>query len=278
MPQYSTAVLSVGVDTLTCSAPWEGGRFSFIDLAQGLMRDEAAHGSKSSPFKRGSYRGAQTKHVGLAFKPDRVLVELRGVQAHDYWIHALDRAEKVSRIDVEVSVRQQPYERSMALDLWLRDRKAAEQRGRPSSFRLQAEADGGTTLYIGRGASRYQARLYERYYKTHQREDRQVWRYEVQCRRERAQQVADLLIGSPDPLSEAAGIVHQHFSRRGVAPIWRPEMVVAVAPLPEGETDRDKSLRWLGQSVEPALARHRAWGSYEKALRVLGIDTDRAAL
>lgn len=278
MPQFSTTVLSVGVDTLTCSAPWEGGRFSFIDLAQGLMREEAAHGSKSSPFKRGSYRGVQTKHVGLAFKPERVLVELRGVQAHEYWIHALERAEKVSRIDVEVSVRQHPYQRSMVLDLWLRDRKAAEQRGRPSAFRLQAEADGGTTLYIGRGASRYQARLYERYYKTHQKEDREVWRYEVQCRRERAQQVADLISGVGDVQPFLQAVVHQHFNRRGVVPIFDPKAHADVAPLPEGETDKEKSLNWLATNVAPALSRHRAWGSYEKAKRALGIDEDPRAL
>lgn len=270
--QYSTVVLSAGVDTLTCSVPWEGGINSFIDLAQGLQREDQAAGSKVSPFKRGSYRGAQTKSCGIGFKPGRVLAELRGTLAHEYWPHFTERAEKVSRLDVEVSVRQEPYDHDLALRLWLTDRKETTQRGRPSDFRLQAEAAGGTTLYVGTGASRYQARLYERWYKTHAEGDKNVWRYEVQCRRERAQQVAALCLTAGDAQALIQGAVHRHFTIRGLDPIFDSETDVRVAPLPTSETDREKSLRWLGSSVAPALERHKAWGSYEKAKRVLGLE------
>lgn len=277
MQHSTTRVRSVGVDTLTCSAPWEGGIFSFIDLAQGLQREEASLGSKVLPFKRGSYRGAQTRHVGIAFKPGRVLAELRGNWAYLYWPHMTERAEKVSRIDVQVSVWQEPYDHDMALRLYLGERKKAEQRGRPSTFRMQGESDGGTTLYIGQGASRYQARLYERWYKEQADENKQVWRYEVQCRRERAQQMADLLVGASEPYILASSIVHQHFCKRGVAPIFTPTGRIDVAPLPKAASDKEQSLRWLGASVAPALDRHKAWGSYDQAVRALGIDADRLA-
>lgn len=272
MPYPSTTVLSAGVDTLTCSAPWGGGIHSMISLAQYLQREDAAHGSKTSPFKRGSYRGAQTAHVGLAFKPERVLVELRGEVAHEFWPHFTEQAEKVSRIDVEVSVRQEPYDHEMALRLWHMGREEAQQRGRPSDFRLNAEADGGTTLYIGQGASRYQGRLYERFFKTHQEEDRQVWRYEVQSRRERAQQMAGVLVGMADiqPIIQAA--VHRHFACRGIQPIYDPSADFKMAPLARPTTDQAKSLNWLATSVAPALRRHVAWGSYPHALRALGIE------
>lgn len=280
MPHLTTAVRSVGVDTLTCSVAWEGGVHSFIDLAQYLQRDDQARGSKVSYFKRGSYRGVQTKGVGLAFKPGRVLAELRGNVAHEFFPHFLDRAEKVSRLDLEVSVWQEPYDHDMALRHWMVDRDAATQRGRPSQFRLQAEADGGTTLYIGRGASRYQARLYERWYKEQCDENKQVWRYEVQTRRERAQQVADLCGRAVDIHPLVSSLVHRHFARRGIAPIFNPTTDLDLSPLPKVESDREKSLHWLGSSVAPALNRHKAWGSYEQAKRVLGIgnsEGDRSA-
>lgn len=267
----STTVLSAGVDTLTCSRPWEGGIDSFIDLAQYLQRDEASHGSKVAPFKRGSYRGAQTKHVGIGFAPGRVLAELRGNVAHEFWPHFLERAEKVSRLDVEVSARQHPYDHDMALRLYLGERERAKQRGRPAKFRMQGEADGGTTLYIGTGASRYQARLYERFFKTKAQEDREVWRYEVQCRRERALQMAQQLACSGDPGPLAADCVYSHFAQRGVTPIFDPREVASLAPLPRPETDQARSLRWLSLSVAPALERHRSWGSYTDALKVLGV-------
>lgn len=271
MPHSTTVVRSVGVDTLTCSRPWLGGIDSFIDLAQWLQREEVKHGSKLMPFKRGSYRGAQSKHVGIAFKPERVLAELRGNVAHEFWPHFVERAEKVSRLDVEVSVRQVPYDHDMALRLYLGERKRAEQRGRPSTFRMQGESDGGTTLYIGNGASRYQARLYERFYKTGEKDDANTWRYEVQCRRERAKQMADLALGTGDVRPFIQACVHQHFVRRGVEPIFHSTTNVDVAPLPETQTDREGSLRWLATSAAPALERHKGWGSYSDALRALGI-------
>lgn len=271
MPHSSTTVRSVGVDTLTCSRAWHGGIDSFIDLAQYLQREEASLGSKVMPFKRGSYRGVQTKHVGLAFKPGRVLAELRGNAAYEWWPHFTERAEKVSRIDVQVSVWQHPYDHDMALRLYLGERKRAEQRGRPSTFRMQGESDGGTTLYIGQGASRYQARLYERFYKTKQEDERDVWRYEVQCRRERALQVAALALGTGDAQPFIQAAVYQHFTQRGVVPIFNPTTHVELAPLPTPTTDAARSLIWLGESVAPALERHRAWGSYPDALKRLGI-------
>ncbi|HEX2924133.1 MAG TPA: hypothetical protein VHS28_08915 [Chloroflexota bacterium] len=272
MPHSTTRLVSVGPDTLTCTAPWEGSVDSFIDLTQGLIRDELAHGARQTYFKRGSYRGIQTRHVGLAFKPGRVLAEVRGVVAHEFWPHYLDRAEKVSRLDLEVSVKQEPYDHDLALRLWRDEREAATQRGRPSKFKLIAEAAGGTTLYVGTGASRYQGRLYEAVYKHPGQGMEDTWRYEVQCRRERAQQMAQLLVDAPDADPFVAAAVHRHFSRRGVPPIFTPTTEAVVPPLDESETDRDASLRWLGQSVRPALHRHVAWGSYEKALKVLGVD------
>lgn len=272
MTHYSTDVLSVGCDTLTCSVPWEGGSHSFIDLALYLLRDEQEHGSRLTPFKRGSYHGQNTRSVGLAFKPGRALVELRGNVAHEFWPHYLDRAEKVSRLDLEVSVRQEPYDHQMAIRLWEAERTKDQSVGRPAKARLQAEDTGGSTLYVGTGASRYQARLYERYYKTLLDEDKDVWRYEVQARRERAQQMAGILATTSDPQTTIQAAVHRHFASRGIYPIFDSAGTFALAPLPTPKTDRDRNLAWLARNVAPSLNRHRAWGSYDKARRVLGVE------
>jgi DNA relaxase NicK len=272
LPQFTTEIRSAGVDTLTCSAERDKSGSHLLELARQLQLAEARHGSKLSPFKRAVYSGVQSAHVAWGEQKDRVLVELRGRWAHDWWNSVLPLASKVSRLDVQVSVFQEPYDHDMALRLYLGDRKRAEQRGRPSQFRYQGEADGGSTLYIGKGASRYQGRLYERYFKSHQEDELNVWRYEVQCRRERARQVADLIRGTEDVRPFLSGLVHQHFARRGVVPIFDPQTDVSVAPLPEAETDSHKSLNWLASSVRPALARHEAWGTHEQAIRALGIE------
>lgn len=271
MQQFTTQIKSAGVDTLTCSAPVVEDRSDLYAVGRILVEQEAKSGSKIAPFKRGPYRGFQSQHAAWGLARGRALVELRGKMAHEWWLAAASLADKVSRLDVEVSVWQQPYDHDMALKLYLGDREKATQRGRPSKFRMQGESDGGTTLYIGTGGSRYQARLYERFYKTHLDDERDVWRYEVQTRRERAMQVANLARGARELQPFVQGLVHQHFARRGVDPIFTPQDAVSVAPLPEPETDRAKSLDWLAHSAAPALARHRAWGSYPDALAALGV-------
>ena len=272
MSHSSTDVLSAGVDTLTCSAERDRNGAHLMELAKSLQLAEARHGSKLSPFHRAVYSGVQSQHVAWGEKKDRVLVELRGRWAYDWWESVVSLADKVSRIDVQVSVRQQPYDHEMALRLYLADRKAAQQRGRPPKMKLIGESDGGTTLYIGRGASRYQARMYERFFKSKQEEDKDVWRYEVQSRRERAQQMADVGRRAGDIQPFVQAVVHSHFKRRGVVPIFHPAADVSMAPLPNPTSDKQKSLRWLGSSVAPAIARHREWGSYDEAIAALALD------
>lgn len=271
MPQFSTSVLATGVDTLTCSAEWAGGVHGLIGLAQYVQGQEASHGSKVMAFKRGPYRGVQTRHVGLAFKPGRVLAELRGVWADDWYRDLLAYADKVSRIDLQVTVKQDPYDHDQAVRIALGDREKPKQAGRPSRFQLIMETSGGSTLYIGRGASRYQARMYEAGYKHPGQGLEECWRYEVQCRRERAQQVADVLERSEDYRPWLASAVHEHFRRRGVEPIYSPPAAVSLSPLAEAATDAAKGLNWLATSVAPSLRRHEAWGTYQQALRALGI-------
>lgn len=264
----------MGVDTLTCTAPWNADGDQLVDLAKALMEDERAHGSKVMKFSRAVFRGQQTRHVGWGQHDERVLLELRGSYAHDWYDVALQLAHRVSRLDLEVSVCQEPYDRELAYRLYFTKDDEARERGRPASWRLEGTAGGGTTLYIGKGASRFQARLYEAEYKHRGEGLENCWRYEVQARRERAVQMASLIRVSDDPGAWAAACVHQHFAKRGVTPIFSSGDLAQVAALPKAETDRERSLRWLATSAAPALRRHRAWGSYEAAKAALGIHTD----
>jgi Replication initiation factor len=271
LPHHSTAIVSAGVDTLTCSAEWNGGVHGLIGLAQYVQQQEAALGSKVMPFKRGPYRGVQTRHVGLGFKPGRVLAELRGTLADEWYRDFLPYSDKVSRVDLQTTVRQQPYDHDQAVRIALGEREAATQAGRPSRFQLIMEPSGGSTLYIGRGASRYQARMYEAEYKHPKQGMEECWRYEIQARRERAQQMADLLVGNGDVQPFVQAAVHSHFARRGVEPIFDPQAHCHIPPLAQAETDAARSLNWLSTSVAPALRRHEAWGTYDRAIKALGI-------
>lgn len=273
MPQYSTQVLSVGIDTLTCSAGEDDKRPYLQSLAGYLLMRSAAEKNRVGYFKRGPYVGGQTRAVGFAEWQGRTLLELRGEAARDWGPLVLPWSDKVSRIDVQVTVKQEPYDDELAWHAWEHARELAKAEGRPPRYTLWADASKGSTLYVGRLGSRFLGRLYEKGKEDPKGGWGDAWRYEVQARRERADQVAMELGRSTEPESFIAGTVAGHFEARGVVPIFRSQDPVHLAPLPRESTDEAKSLRWLETSAGPVVARLEAMGSYEAALKALGIGT-----
>lgn len=271
MPHSSTSVLSVGVDTLTASAGEDGNLSHLRELGVDLLMRSADKGNRVGYFKRGPFVGGQTREVGYAEWRDRGLVELRGATAREWWPEVLPLAGKVSRLDVQVTVEQKPYNPDMAILAWFRAARRARLEGRPPRYTLWADAAKGSTLYIGRLGSRFLARLYEKGKEDPKGGWGESWRYEVQARRERAVQVAVELGRSSNPESWIAGCVAGHFSARGVDPIYRAEDPTNLAPLQKEQTDAEKSVRWLAASVAPVLERLYGSGHYEDALAALGI-------
>lgn len=271
MPQYSASLVSVGVDTLTCSAGGDEKLPYLRSLGMYLFAQSCKRGNRGGYFKRGPYVGGQTREVGYAEHGERGLVELRGGLARDWGQLILPWSDKVSRIDVQVTVRQDPYDDRLAWDAWESARERAKAEGKPPRYTLWADATKGSTLYVGRLGSRFMGRLYEKGKESPRDGWGNAWRYEVQARRERAEQVALELGRSAQPDRWIAGTVAEHFARRGVEPIYSPEDPVRLSPLPKEESDTAKALRWLAQGVAPVLSRLEGSGDYEAALKALGI-------
>lgn len=276
MLQSTTTVLSAGVDWITCSAP-EGRQGNLLrEYGIELLMRDAQQGNRVGPFHRGVYYGGSTKHIGVGEHGGRTLVEISGALANDEYPELLQLADRVSRIDIQVSVRQEPYDKMLALRAWSKSAVRASQEGRPPDYDLYARRSKGSTLYIGEGASRFRARLYERWFKEPCDENRDVWRYEVQARRERALQVAGLIPPGDEATAWSEAFVHQHFASRGVPPIFDAGATVSLSPLPAPVTDRDKAIKWLAHSVRPVMNRLDGWGALDQALRVLGVETSAA--
>ena len=274
MHESTIAVQGVGVDWITATAHSEPNRSGLLRLGVNWLMNDAQRGNRVTPYRMARYYGGHTKHYGVAEWQGRVLVAVGGADAHDVYEQVLAFAENVSRIDLQVSVRQEPYDADMALRVWGENRADRRIEGRPSQYDLYARRGSGSTLYIGDGSSRYLARLYERYPKTHQEEDLHVWRYEVEAKRERAKQAADMLLEDPDKDGFIYGYVRQHFAARGVVPIFPPDRPVDVPPLTVEPPDKARSLAWLRSSVRPAIERLEQWGAAREAWDALGLPTN----
>lgn len=274
LTEFTITPVSVGVDWLTVTASEGKQRDMLLEYGIELMMADAAQGNRVTPYKMARYYGGHTKHVGVGEWQGRVLVAVGGAQANDEAPELLALAQNCSRIDLQVSVRQEPYDPMLAFHTWLDSYQERTIEGKPSQYDLYARQHGGTTLYIGDGSSRYLARLYERFYKTGAEADRDVWRYEVEAKRERAAQAVGLLRSAADPVAFTRSYVYQHFSTRGVVPIFQGAAPFVCPPLEAPEPDKARSLRWLAKSVRPALKRLDAWGAHDEWLRALDVATD----
>lgn len=271
MSDYRTSVQSIGIDTLTCSAGDDDHKPYLQSLGCYLLMRSAGQGNRVGYFKRGPYVGGQTRSVGYAEHQGRGLVELRGETARDWGPLILPWSEKVSRIDVQVTVAQEPYDDRLAWRAWEEAIDRAKAEGRPPRYTLWADSSRGSTLYIGRLGSRFLGRVYEKAKEDPKGGWPPSWRYEVQARRERAQQVAMELGRQSQPEPWIAGTVADHFSKRGVQPIYTPQAAYSLGPLPPENSDETKALRWLSSSVAPVLDRFQGEDARAKALRALGL-------
>lgn len=268
--ECNTTVISAGIDWLTVTAS-EGKQHDLLrEYGVELLMDDAKKGNKVFPFRLRGYEGGSTRNVQVGERGPSVLVRLMGGIADSEWPEALALAQGCSRIDLQVSVRQEPFDRDLAIRTWQEAKTQADQEGKPPQYDLYARKNAGSTLYIGDRASRYFARMYDRWAKTKQDADLGVWRYEVECKRERASQVAATLPRGDQAVPWTTGFVYGHFARRGVDPVFATDEAIALPPLHEEPTDAERSIAYLGRVARPVLERLSSWGRLGDGLRALG--------
>lgn len=268
---HTTSVLSAGVDWLTVTATEGKQRDLLREYGIELMIADARSGNRVYPFRLRGYEGGGTKRIQVAERGPSVLVRLMGNIADDEWPEALALAQSCSRIDLEVSVRQEPFDRDMAINTWMAAKHLADAEGKPPRLDLYARKNEGSTLYIGDRSSRFFARMYDRWAKTKDDDDKGVWRYEVEAKAERAVQMAWLLQQATSPQRLTAGFVYDHFARRGVRPIYECDDPFTPPALHRQETDAEGALRYLRRVANPMLARLQGWGRLDDGREALGL-------
>lgn len=271
--EYSTVIKGAGVDWLTVTAHESPKRDLLREWGIETMMEDASAGNKVTPFAMRGWRGGGTRHVQVGEKGGAVIVRLMGGIAIDKWADALEVADHCSRIDLQTTVKQEPFDPHLPMECWALASETRTKQGRPPQLDLYARAHRGETLYVGDRSSRLFARLYNRHAKTGLDEDKDCWRYEVEAKRERAVQIAGLLGQAEDPAQLASALVFSHFDARGVVPIYEPRDVANLPPLPPDESDDERSLRWLRSSCRPVLERLHAHGHDGDLCRSLGLAT-----
>jgi Replication initiation factor len=271
---HTATIVSVGVDWVTASAA-EGPRAELLrEYGLRVVGTEATKGDRMFEASRHGLSGWRTRHAVCIWNDQRTVVELHEHLSHEQWEDVLELADNCSRIDAEVTVRQEPFDRQLAIRQWSDSLGQRTEAGKEPYYDLYARRGRGNTLYIGSGASLYKARLYDKGRQSRLPVYADCWRYEVQARDERASQVVQHIQASSDARSDVAGIVRQHFLTRGVVPIFDAEPIADLPPLPRPPSDAERALGWIETAWRPTLGRLASWQAERDAWRVLGFAYD----
>lgn len=252
-------ILNCGVDWLTCTSKTRGVSNALEDWGIEQLHKENAGDGRVSPAKRLGYVGLSTSGLFVGRRPDSVLLQLSGPRCAPLATQAIRLSSNVSRIDLQVTVWTEGEQCHLAR--WTRDQLLRQQREgrRRLNFALIEGHPDGETLSLGKRISDAYARLYDKTAEARLGPPRLLWRYEVELKRSRAQQVARGLAEEQCNPQRVCKLVHAWYTMKGVEPSFTTSSCRnAFDPIQIG-ADRDV-LTWFAKSlsitIKTAIAKH----------------------
>lgn len=271
----AAAVLTSGVDWLTCTAATDTGRQQLLAAAWPLLYGEAEAGNDLRPWLWKGYVGYQSGAVAVGEREDGSYCRLSGLAAFAGWRHVAPWWSHVSRLDLQVTVRLSPGANPVR-SAWDASMLAGpRRRGRQTQKRSHIETvTEGETCYIGSRSSDRFGRIYNKSLESGLEMYRDCWRWEVEFKGRAATPTASWLSEQHDTSLASAVAVRDAFSRWSAEPTWAAAGPLPPDPPERTRTDAARRLQWLATQVRPVVAQLRAMGYDRAVLVALGLTDD----
>jgi hypothetical protein len=273
--EYTTHVIEADLDYLTAFVSTDTARASLRSIVGRAVQSERTHASRGSPFQLRGFHGYQVGRVAWGERPDGDLVQLAGSLASELFDQVYPLAHGVSRLDLAVTVRLEPFDSTLARKAEESARNERHTRGIRGTTRLEANSDTGDTLYLNKRRSRECGRFYNKFAQSHEPFYAGCWRYE--CELKPGREVARALsrVRPDDRVAYSLGFVHNWFARRGVRPLYAADTIGVPRSSWAGKPDLSRHTRWLGATVAPVLASYRNSPHWAEILESLGLSDER---
>lgn len=273
-------VVSTGYDYLTATVKRGKRDEEFRAHANLLLDEQVERGNKLKMWKGMGYRGKSSGGVRFGVRHDGCILVLSSAAAATHTVKSIPYADSVSRIDLQITcfdATQQPERAHMGYYSVL---EAPRRRGRPPSANLRLNSTGGQTLYVGSRHSDRVGRLYD-YGIAHKTAPQGAyWRYEMEYKRELAQQLAVDAVHRQLDDAVIAALVVDYFCQRGLP---APACLEDVAAIIDGHkavlevadlSDADRTIRWLNDCVRQSVGRLIKSGRLSDVVRALGLESE----
>ena len=235
------------------------------------VRARADSGYRSKPFGWQGYVGETTDGISYGKRDDGTIIRLSGEMAAMHFKTAHGLADSVSRLDLQITVRDDDPERNWAEIALSQAQKDTRLVSGVTKWSMVHSQNGGATAYLG---SRISDRYYRIYNKTAQSDGaypRTSWRYEIEWKHARAKRVADVLRSNLYSPEAVRGIMVGAFIDYGIKlPAeyiqldWRDANIVS-------ESTDQRRYDWLMRCIAPCVAKLSESFTRNQILDALGL-------
>lgn len=265
--------VSVGVDYLTCTFEGKKVAKQGANKAFDLLEQEMAAGNLRRPWSMSGFTGWKAGAVQVGCRGDEVLVRLSSHAAHSSWREFGVLASNCSRIDYQVTTRNDDAPSKRIRRHW-RQAKRYRQQGHSSAAVGAYFGDCQTpTIYLGRRVSDRFGRIYDKELESPEEPWQGCVRYEVEYKNRAANLMLHTLLDHSSPNDCIAANCFQMFHDRGIHLTWFLQGVGNYSCIRKRD-DISGRLEWLHTQVKPTVKLLLDLGLGPELEKALGISVD----
>jgi hypothetical protein len=219
---------------------------------------------------RQGYYGWQCEGFFHGNREGGSMVIASGAVAHNVFRSVANVADHISRLDVQTTVTFPQDRPHLGVQAYSALKSGTPSKVKVKNVTLITSHPQGETVNIGKRSSDLYARLYDKATEAGMGEARSVWRYEVELKRRQAGTCAARLLADRPAEMVALSIVHDHFSARGVVPVFTPDPTFCPQK-PMLTSEPRNILTWFEQSLSISVARAIHRHGLVRVLESLGL-------
>lgn len=270
-----STVITVGescIDWVTATASSVEAASSLACLAERIVCDGLAEGHERGPWSQYGYIGECIEGLSWGRRKDGTILRVSGFTAAVYGWNVLEKAENVSRLDIQCTVKTDPPMEGVAKRANEQLLAAGESGRRGAECSFVSNSRGGSTAYIGRRASDKYFRLYDKWRESGADFYVGCWRYELEVKNEPALALARHLVSCANRPSAIRDTVHKYCLAHGLRPIFDGTTDGLQFETVRPVTDYSRTCRWLNQQVRNSAQEVVFKEGIPALLRLLEVD------
>ncbi len=266
-----TWVVDAGVDYLTATTRLRRSGRRALSKAEFIALGERKKGNAIAPWSMSGFSGFRCGSIQYGYRGEECIVRLSGALAAAHWRSVADAADNISRVDLQVTLREESSARTRILSHYKAARRQrARSKGGPCVSLFSGD-EGGSTLYLGKRTSERYGRVYDKFAESKDERYLGCVRYEVEFKNDPAFILVQRMKGILNESSLVQATVRQYFLDRGVVCRWRSnDSGLLIVPTAESP-DADRQLAWLRSQVRPTVQSLIECGRVQDVVNALGL-------